>query len=269
MEWAVGRLEELGLVSDVDGAKLVDLEKWKLGKAVLRKKGSSFLSFFRLAIPPSSDRRNRDLPNPRHRRRKQTLHHLQIRQNDLRSSSQQDLHLSQFFKILSLLSLPSASTLEHVSYGMVLGMSTRKGTVVFLDQIIKEAGNVMLEQMMKNEEKYKAVEDPEGVCREIGITGIKIQDMAAKRINNFNFNWDGMKSFEGDTGPYLQYAHVGLSSISRKNPSLLPLPSSSLISPSLLTEPQAREIIFLLGTYPDVVKTAPKTRTKRSGDVCV
>lgn len=60
-------------------------------------------------------------------------------------------------------------------------MSTRKGTAVFLDQIIKEAATVMHEQMKKNEEKYNAVENPEEVAQEIGITGVKVQDMAAKR----------------------------------------------------------------------------------------
>lgn len=70
-----------------------------------------------------------------------------------------------------------------------------------------------------------------------------------------------MLSFEGDTGPYLQYAHVRLSSISRKNPNLIPLPSPSSIDvTTLLDSPQAREIIFLLGSYPDVVKTAQKTQ---------
>src|SRR5215470_15327841 len=95
-------------------------------------------------------------------------------------ASQQDLHLAQFFKILQLLDFPWAHTLQHVNYGMVQGMSTRKGTVVFLDQIIREAGEVMHEQMKKNEEKYSAVEDPEYVSQEIGISGVKIQDMAAK-----------------------------------------------------------------------------------------
>jgi arginyl-tRNA synthetase len=96
-------------------------------------------------------------------------------------SSQQDLHLAQFFKVLKLMKFPWAETLEHVNYGLVLGMSTRKGTVVFLDEIIREAGQVMHDQMRKNEAKYSAVEDPESVSREIGITGVKIQDMAAKR----------------------------------------------------------------------------------------
>ena len=59
--------------------------------------------------------------------------------------------------------------------------TARKGTVVFLNKIIKEAGNVMHEQMQKNEGKYNAVVDPEETALEIGITGVKIQDMAAKR----------------------------------------------------------------------------------------
>lgn len=80
------------------------------------------------------------------------------------------------------------------------------------------------------------------------------------RINNYTFNWDRMKSFEGDTGPYLQYAHVRLASIGRKNPHLIPLPPPSQIdTTSLSSYSQAREIAFLLGTYPDVVKVALKT----------
>ena len=96
-------------------------------------------------------------------------------------ASAQDLHTAQFFKVLELLEFPWANRLEHVNFGLVHGMSTRKGTVVFLDQIIKEAQTVMHEQMKKNEVKYAAVEDPETVAQETAITGIKIQDMAAKR----------------------------------------------------------------------------------------
>lgn len=65
-----------------------------------------------------------------------------------------------------------------------------------------------------------------------------------------------MLSFEGDTGPYLQYQHARLSSIERKNPELLPFPSPEEINTDLLTERAAREIIFHLSTYPGVVKAA-------------
>ena len=76
-------------------------------------------------------------------------------------SSQQDLHLAQFFKVLELMEFPWAKNLVHVNYGLVQGMSTRKGTVVFLDDIIKEAARVMYEQMKSNAEKFAAIEDPE------------------------------------------------------------------------------------------------------------
>jgi arginyl-tRNA synthetase len=69
-----------------------------------------------------------------------------------------------------------------------------------------------------------------------------------------------MTSFEGDTGPYLQYAHVRLNSLTRKNPELLPLPSPAEIKTELLTEKGAREIVFLLGSFPDVVRVALKTQ---------
>jgi len=65
-----------------------------------------------------------------------------------------------------------------------------------------------------------------------------------------------MLSFEGDTGPYLQYAHVRLASITRKNPNLLPLPPAAEIQTDLLTEPKGREIVYLLASYPDVVRVA-------------
>ena len=192
-------------------------------------------------------------------------------------SAQQDLHLAQFFKVLELMGYPWAQNLMHINYGLVQGMSTRKGTVVFLNQIIQEATQVMHDQMQKNEEKYKAVVDPEMTSREVGISGIKIQDMAAKRyshsfcfmtcsltrigrINNYTFNWERMLSFEGDTGPYLQYAHVRLASVGRKNPHLLPLPPPSHINTDVLSQySQARDIVFLLGQYPDIVLTALKT----------
>ncbi|EJF58388.1 arginyl-tRNA synthetase [Dichomitus squalens LYAD-421 SS1] len=242
MASALEKLQEMGLIEEDNGALRVNLEEYKLGKAVVRKRDGTSIYL------------TRDIGAAIERYEKYKFDKMIYV-----VAAQQDLHLAQFFKVLQLMGYDWANNLEHVNYGLVLGMSTRKGTVVFLDQIIREAASVMHEQMRKNEDKYNAIEDPENVATEIGITGVKIQDMAAKRINNYNFNWDRMLSFEGDTGPYLQYAHVRLSSIERKNPELLPLPAPSQLKTELLVEPQAREITFLLGSYPDVVKTALKT----------
>ncbi|KAF5340334.1 hypothetical protein D9611_007945 [Ephemerocybe angulata] len=250
MDDALERLEKIDLVEESNGAKLLNLEQWKLGKAVVRKKDGTSIYL------------TRDIGGAVERYEKYKFDKMIYV-----VASQQDLHLAQFFKVLELMGYewaqPKNASLVHVNYGLVQGMSTRKGTVVFLNQIIEEAANVMHEQMKTNEEKYNAVENPVETAREIGITGVKIQDMAAKRINNYTFNWDRMLSFEGDTGPYLQYAHVRLASLDRKNPHLLPLPAPSALALDLLAAPhtsqQARDIAFLLGTYPDVVKTALKT----------
>ncbi|KAL1948693.1 hypothetical protein VTO73DRAFT_10499 [Trametes versicolor] len=242
MDAALGRLRELALIEEDNGALRVNLDKHKLGKAVVRKRDGTSIYL------------TRDIGGAVNR-----YDQYKFDKMIYVISAQQDMHVAQFFKVLELMGYEWAKNLEHVNYGLVLGMSTRRGTVVFLDQIIREASTVMHDQMRKNEEKYNAVDNPEFVATEIGITGVKIQDMAAKRINNYSFNWERMLSFEGDTGPYLQYAHVRLSSIERKNPELLPLPAPSQLHTDLLVEPQTREIVFLLGSYPDVVKTALKT----------
>jgi len=92
---------------------------------------------------------------------------------------------------------------------------------------------------------------------------VKVQDMAAKRINNYTFNWARMLSFEGDTGPYLQYAHARLCSVQRKAAAATPpivLPEDTgKINTDLLSEPGARAIVYLLASYPEVVRTAIKT----------
>jgi len=111
-------------------------------------------------------------------------------------ASQQDLHMAQFFKILQLTKHDWASRLEHINFGLVTGMSTRKGTAVFLNQIIRESADIMLEQMMRNQEKFAQIENPDLVAREIGLTAIKVQDMQAKRYEK-----------KGDIFPFL-YAYI-------------------------------------------------------------
>jgi arginyl-tRNA synthetase len=94
---------------------------------------------------------------------------------------QQDMHVAQFFKILGLMDMPFAGTLEHVNFGKIHGMSTRKGEVKFLQDILDLAKEAMLEQMGKNPEKLALIEDPEETADQIGMTCVKIQDMQAKR----------------------------------------------------------------------------------------
>lgn len=174
-------------------------------------------------------------------------------------ASQQDLHLKQLFKIIELLGYNDiAAKCEHINFGMVKGMSTRKGTVKFLDDILRDVGDKMHEVMRKNETKYKQVENPEQVADTLGISSVMVQDMTGKRINDYTFNMDAMTSFEGDTGPYLQYAHARVSSIRRK--ANLTDEEVAGANFSLLTETHALNIVRLLASWPDVVINTMRTK---------
>ncbi|GAA5883893.1 hypothetical protein JCM3774_003909 [Rhodotorula dairenensis] len=243
---ALDQLQATGLVEESQGALVIDLKKYKLEKTVVRKRDGTSVYI------------TRDIGGAVERYEK-----FKFDKMVYVVASQQDLHLAQFFKVLDLMGYPWAKTLQHVNFGMVQGMSTRKGTAVFLEQILDESKRVMHEVMQKNEAKYNAIEDPDYTSDKLGITAVKVQDMAGKRINNYEFKWERMTSFEGDTGPYLQYAHVRLSSVERKNAPEIVLPPPSerdaRIDVSLLTEPKAREILLLLSEYPNVVRAALKS----------
>ena len=97
-------------------------------------------------------------------------------------ASQQDLHLKQLFKIIELLGYKDiAAKCQHINFGLVLGMSTRKGTVKFLDDILRDVADKMLEVMKKNDEKFQQVADPVGVSDTLGINAVMVQDMSGKR----------------------------------------------------------------------------------------
>lgn len=242
---AVAALQAKKLAHEEQGALLCDLGK-KLGKVLIRKRDGTTLYM------------TRDIGGAKER-----YDEYKFDKSIYVVAAQQDLHFQQLFKILELMEYPWYKDCQHVNFGMVAGMSTRKGTVVFLEDILNEAQEVMHAQMKSNEEKYVQIEDPEYTSDVVGITGVKIQDMSGKRGNNYTFDWKRMLSFEGDTGPYLQYAHVRLASVERKAAPEVVLPPyaerAKLINTDLITEPKAREILYQLATYPDVVKKACQT----------
>lgn len=99
-------------------------------------------------------------------------------------AQQQELHLAQLFKVTELTGQKDlASRCQHISFGMVRGMSTRKGTVKFLDDILRDVGDKMHEVMKKNTVKYEQVENPEETADILGITSVMVQDMTGKRYD--------------------------------------------------------------------------------------
>lgn len=242
MNEVIDLFDKKGLVHEDRGAKLIDLTKFnkKLGKCLVQKSDGTSLYL------------TRDVGEAI--KRYENYHFDKM---IYVIASQQDLHTAQFFEILKQLGFEWAKNLEHVNFGMVQGMSTRKGTVVFLDNILEETKQQMHEVMQRNEAKYAQIEDPDKIADLVGISAVMIQDMQSKRINNYEFKWDRMLSFEGDTGPYLQYAHSRLSSVQRK----AGIAEEKLVNANfdLLTEPEAINLIRTLAQYPDTIKKALKT----------
>lgn len=171
IERAIEQLRIGGLLEDSKGAVIVDLTKSKdkgakkLGKALVIKKDGSSLYL------------TRDIGEATKR--------YELYRFDKMIyvvSNQQDLHLAQLFKILELMGNKEVSDkCQHVNYGMVQGMSTRKGTVKFLDDILRDVGEHMHEVMKKNPKKYEQVENPEQTADTLGISAVMIQDMRGKR----------------------------------------------------------------------------------------
>lgn len=229
-------LKQKDLITEDKGAWLVDLKPYqkRLGKVLVQKSDGTSLYL------------TRDLAEAVNRYNKYKFDKMIYV-----IASQQDLHVAQFFKILELMGYKFSKDMQHVNFGMVQGMSTRKGTVVFLDDILNETKNAMHEVMKKNETKYAQVEDPDKVADLVGMAAIMIQDMQSKRINNYEFNWKRMLSFEGDTGPYLQYAHARLCSMERNSGfTREELENADF---SLVTEPIAGMLARALAAYPDTL----------------
>lgn len=102
--------------------------------------------------------------------------------------SPQDLHLKQLFKIIELMGYTDiVKKCQHVNFGNIQGMSTRKGTVVFLHDLLQDCGDNMHELMKANEEKYANVEDPDRTADILGISSVMVQDMTGKRYVAFFF----------------------------------------------------------------------------------
>ena len=133
---------------------------------------------------------------------------------------------------------------------LVKGMSTRKGTVVFLEDILNTAQSVMLDKLNQNSTgKLSEITNPSQTADIIGLSGIMIQDFSAQRNKDYTFTWNKVTSFDGFTGAYLQYAHCRLASLLDKN-SDIPLLSNP--DYSLLVELEALILLDLISKYQSV-----------------
>ena len=169
-------------------------------------------------------------------------------------ASGQSLHFRQLFTVLKMLGHAWSEDCVHVNFGLVQGMSTRKGNVIYLEELLDEARDRALAYMRGQIEKRLVLEDEETVAEAVGIAAIFFADLSKQRIKDYRFDWDLAISFEGDTGPYLMSAHARIAGILR-NCGVDPDPDAD-VSP--LVEPEAHRLVSLVARYPEALREAAR-----------
>lgn len=165
--------------------------------------------------------------------------------------SEQRLHFRQLKGVLKRMELDWEERVEHVDFGLLKlpegKLSTRKGKVVFLndllDRAVREARRII-------DEKNPELSDPQQVAEQVGLGAVVFHDLKKERVKDVVFDWKEVLSFEGETGPYVQYTHARLASILRKADAT---PSSS---PDWGLLEDAAELLLMLGRFPGVVRAA-------------
>ncbi len=171
---------------------------------------------------------------------------------------EQKLHFAQLKGLLVKMKEPVAEAVEHVPFGLVLSkgpegkwekFASRSGNAVFLDEILDEAVAKVRGVIA---EKNPDLEDPDAVAEHVGVSAIVFNDLKNGRIKDVKFDWDAMLAFEGETGPYVQYACARLSSILRKLD--MPVPDVGSIDFALLAD--AERVLLTMMDFSSAVQRA-------------
>ncbi len=239
MDAVVERADSLGLTSVSEGALVIDLEPHGIDTPALLRKADGATLYM-----------TRDLAAACHRQETYKFEKLLYV-----VGTAQSLHFHQLFKVLELMEEPWAKDCVHVNFGLVQGMSSRKGNVIYLEELLDEARNRAKEYMSANVDKRPELEDEEAVAEAVGIAAIFFSDLSKQRIKDYNFSWERAISFEGDTGPYLMNAHARIAGIIRKCGVELD-PGADI---TLLQEQSAHDLVSLVSRYTDALREAAKT----------
>ncbi|XP_029965440.1 putative arginine--tRNA ligase, mitochondrial isoform X1 [Salarias fasciatus] len=160
----------------------------------------------------------------------------------------QENHFHQLFQILLNMGHSWAKRCRHVPFGLVRGMKTRTGEVVFLEDVLDEARSRMLHNMSQSH-TTKETEQPADTAEKVGMSALIVQDFKGPLLSDYKFDWDRMLQAQGDTGVFLQYTHARLCSLMRKNEGV----DRESFDPSLLPEQAGVFILQHLLRYDEVL----------------
>ncbi|MCB9898979.1 MAG: arginine--tRNA ligase [Planctomycetes bacterium] len=206
MPAVLDELRRKGLLKTSDGATVVDLEEHGLGAALVRKADGSTLYL------------TRDLAAAQFRRDTYRF----VRALYVVGGAQA-LHFAQMTKVLELLGRDWAGAVEHVPFGLMRfkdrKMSTRKGDIIPLASVLDRAVELAKERIVEGarEKGLPEPDDVDGLAETIGIGAVVFSDLKNRRQRDIVFDWDEVLSFEGETGPYLQYTAARIASMEQKS----------------------------------------------------
>ncbi|XP_066468671.1 probable arginine--tRNA ligase, mitochondrial [Tiliqua scincoides] len=161
----------------------------------------------------------------------------------------QSSHFQQLFRILKLLGYEWAERCQHVPFGRVQGMKTRKGDVVFLEDVLDEACSMTLERMA-SAKTSKELDNPLETAERIGLAAVIIQDFRGLLSSDYQFSWDHVLQSRGDTGVFMQYTHARLYSLEKMCGTVS---QASHINTARLQDPQAVSLIKHLLRYDEIL----------------
>lgn len=193
-------LKEKNLLVESDGAQIIDLAQFDLPPSIVIKSNGSSAYI------------TRDIATAINRKKEYNFD-----ENLYVVATQQNLHFQQLWRILELMGYDLYKGCKHISFGMVSlkdqTLSTRKGQVVFLEDVLNKAIEKTREIMENRED---TVDDIDEVSRIVGIGAVKFQELYNNRIKDYVFDWDEVLNFDGETGPYVQYTYARAKSVLRK-----------------------------------------------------
>ena len=201
---AVDEIKEKGLLIEDQGAQIINLDKYNLPPAIIIKSDGSTIYL------------TRDIATAIFRKDTYDFY-----KNIYVVGSQQNLHFQQLKAILKEMGHDWADDCVHVPFGMVSlpegTLSTRRGKVVYLEDVLNRATEKVDDILREREEKNGyTMENREELARQVGIGAVKFQELFNQRIKDYVFDWDRTLSFDGETGPYVQYTHARMHSLLEK-----------------------------------------------------
>lgn len=200
MDEGIQILEEKGLLQESKGALIVDLERYNLPPALIRKTDGATLYI------------TRDMATAMYRKRT-----YDFVKSIYVVGQEQINHFKQLKAVLKEMGFDWSDDMTHITFGLVTKdkkkLSTRKGNIILLEPTLDEA---ILRALSQIEAKNPNLENKEEVAHAVGVGAVKFFDLKTDRDNGYDFDLEAMVSFEGETGPYVQYAYARIQSILRK-----------------------------------------------------